>query len=118
MDRKIVLKNLLLMQSTQEPMTCETPESEAPPTNDLEDEEGKNIWETNDNDLEIDYESDRDLNHNLVGRKIKAIYGNGWCTGSISWFNDKMQKLRVVFEDGTDDYIYTEDIVGVEITLI
>ena len=29
-----------------------------------------------------------------------------------------MQKLRVVFEDDTDDYIYTEDIVGVEITLI
>ena len=77
------------MQSTQEPMTCETPESEAPPTNDLEDEEWKNIWED-----------------------------NGWCTGSISWFNDKMQKLRVVFEDDTDDYIYTEDIVGVEITLI
>ena len=53
------------MQSTQEPMTCETPESEAPPTDDLEDEEGNYIWETNDNDLEIDYESDRDLNHTI-----------------------------------------------------
>ena len=29
-----------------------------------------------------------------------------------------MQKLRVVFEDGTDDYISTEDIDGVEISLI
>ena len=28
-----------------------------------------------------------------------------------------MQKLRVAFEDGTDDYISTEDIDGVEITL-
>ena len=31
------------MQSTQESMTCETPESEAPPTDDLEDEEGNYI---------------------------------------------------------------------------
>ena len=29
-----------------------------------------------------------------------------------------MRKLRVVFEDGTDDYISTEDIDGVEISLI
>ena len=72
---------------------------------------------TNDNDLEIDYESVRDLNHNLVGRKIKAI-GNGWYTGSRSWFNSKIKKLRLAFEDGTDDYIFTEDIDGVEISLI
>ena len=31
------------MQSTQEPMTCETPESEAPRTDDLEDEKGNSI---------------------------------------------------------------------------
>ena len=29
-----------------------------------------------------------------------------------------MQKLRVVFEDGTDNYISTEDIDGVSISLI
>ena len=101
------------MQSTQS-----TPESEAPPTDHLEDEEGNNVCETSDNDLEIDYESDRDLNRKLVGRKTKAIYDNGWYTRSISWFDNKMQKLRVVFEDGTDDYISTEDIDGVEISLI
>ena len=105
------------MHSTQEPMTCETPEPEAPPTHDLEDEEENNMCKTNDNDLEIDYESVRDLNHNLVGRKIKAI-GNGWYTGSISWFNSKIKKLCLAFEDGTDDYIFTEDIDGVEISLI
>ena len=77
----------LPMQSTQEPLTCETPESAAPPTDDLEDEEENNICQINDNDLEIDYKSDRNLNHNLVGRKIKAIYDNAWYTGSISWFN-------------------------------
>ena len=33
----------LPMQSTQEPLTCETPESAAPPTDDLEDEEENNI---------------------------------------------------------------------------
>ena len=88
----------LPMKSTQEPITCANPESVAPQTN----EEGKKLCETNDNDLESDYESDRDLNHNLVGRKIKAIYDNGWYTRSISWFNNKMQKLRVAFEDRTD----------------
>ena len=76
----------LWMGKTEEKLTGKTPESEAPPTHDLEDEEGKNICETNDNDLEIDYESDFDLNHNLVVRKIKAIYDNGWYTESISWF--------------------------------
>ena len=29
-----------------------------------------------------------------------------------------MQKLHVAFDDGTDDYISTEDIDGVEISLI
>ena len=107
----------LWMGKTEEKLTGKTPESEAPPTHDLEDEEGKNICETNDNDLEIDYESDFDLNHNLVVRKIKAIYDNGWYTESISWFKNKTQKLRVAFEDGTEDYISTEDIDGVEINL-
>ena len=89
------------MQSTQERMTCETPESEAPPTDDLDDEERNNIGKTNDNGLEIDYESNCDLNHNLVGRKVKAIYENVWYTASISCFNNEMQKLRVALEDGT-----------------
>ena len=88
----------LPMKSTQEPITCANPESVAPPT----DEEGKNLCETNDNDLESDYEIYRDLNHSLVGRIIKAIYDNGWYTRSISWFNNKLQKLRVAFADRTD----------------
>ena len=29
-----------------------------------------------------------------------------------------MQKLHVAFDDGTDDYISTDDIDGVEISLI
>ena len=35
-----------------------------------------------------------------------------------SRFNNKMQKLHVAFDDGTDDYISTEDIDEVEISLI
>ena len=89
-------------------MTFENPELEAPPTDDLENDEGNNICETDDSDPEIDYESDCDLNHNLVGRKIKVIYDYDWYTGSISWFNNKIQKLCVT----------TEDIDGVEISLI
>ena len=71
----------LPIQSTQELVSCETPESESSSNHDLENQEGNNICKTNDNDLEIDYESDRDLNHSLVGHKIEAIYDNGWYTG-------------------------------------
>ena len=41
-------------------MTCETPESEAQPSDHLNNEEDSNILQTNDEDLDIDYESDRD----------------------------------------------------------
>lgn len=51
-------------------------------------------------------------------RKIKLLYGNGRFIGTITWFNSKIQKLCVVFEDDTDDYISNEDIDGVEISLI
>ena len=76
---------------------------------------------TNDDDLGFDYESDRDLNHSLLSRKIKPLYDNSddsWFTGIITWFNSKMRKVCVVFEDNTDDYVSKDDIDGVEIDLI
>ena len=99
-------------------MTCETPESEGAPSDDLKDEYDSNIRDTNDEDLDIDYESDLKLNHILVSRGIKSVYDNGWFTGTITWFNSKLQKVLVVFEDGTADYISNEDIDGVGISLV
>ena len=67
----------LSMQTAQQPMTCEAPESEAPPSDDLNDKEDSIIPDTNDDDLDTDYENDQNLHHSLVGHKIKTIYDNG-----------------------------------------
>ena len=61
---------------------------------------------TTDEDLKVDRDINRNIEHYLVGRKIKALYDNGWFIGRITWFNNGMAKLRVKFEDGTEDYIY------------
>ena len=106
------------MQITQQPITCETPEPEAPSSDSVNDEEDSTIPDTNDNDLDTDYGSGCDLNHSLVSRKIEPFYENCWFTGTTTWFNSKIQKLCVAFEDGTDDYFSNEDIEYVEISLI
>ena len=39
-------------------------------------------------------------------------------TGTITWYNQPMEKLRVMFDDETEDYISVDDIDGVEINLL
>ena len=105
-------------QSAEVPMQCETPEPEQPPNAECENVE-EIPEETADEDLEADRDLDRNIEHNLVGRKIKALYDNGgWYTGRITLFNNEMEKLRVEYEDGTEDYIYESDIEVVEISFI
>ena len=81
-------------------------------------EENMQVPEVHDDDLESDHEYDRDFKHELVGRKIKAIYSNGWFNGKVTWFNQKMNRLRVEYSDDTDDYISIDEIDGVEIALM
>ena len=64
-------------QSAEVPMQCETSEPELPPTAECENVE-EIPEETTDEDLEVDRDIDRNIEHNLVGRKIKALYDNGW----------------------------------------
>ena len=33
--------------------------------------------------------------HELCGRKVKGLYKNGWFTGKIQYFNEKMGRYRV-----------------------
>ena len=71
-------------------------------------------------ELQIDEEEQRDFTHNLVGCTVRAFYGDegGWFQGKIMWYNTKMDKLRVYYEeDGSDDYITVEEIDGVDIIL-
>jgi len=66
----------------------------------------------------IDKEADRNYADKLVGEKIRGNYENGWHTGTIQWFNTDFLEYRVLFEDGSEDYISTDDIDGVDIVLV
>ena len=48
-----------------------------------------------------------------VGRKIKALYENGWEVGEITNFNSVLKEYRVSFTDGSEGYIQITDIDGV-----
>ena len=54
----------------------------------------------------------------LCGRKVKELYENGWCTGTIQYFNEKMGRYRVLYDDDSEDYIGIKEIEGVEIVLL
>lgn len=69
------MENHHVRQSAQQPIICETLESEAPQSDSLNNEKDSNIPETNNNDLGIDY--DLSLYHSLVGSKIQATHDNG-----------------------------------------
>ena len=55
----------------------------------------------------------------LLGCTISAFYPTegGWFDSTVTWYNTSLGKLRVVFADGTDDYIAIDEIDGVEIVL-
>ena len=53
----------------------------------------------------------------LCGRKVKGLYENGWFTGTIQYFNEKMGRYRVLYDDDSEDYIGIEEIKGVKIVL-
>ena len=65
----------------------------------------------------LDNEMDRVCDDELCGRKVKALYPNGWSTGIIEYFNTNMNKYRVNYPDKSDDYIGVEDIDGIEVVL-
>ena len=50
-----------------------------------------------------DHEDDRIDFAPHCGRKLRALYGNGWYTGTIQYFNENLLKYRVTFVDGPED---------------
>ena len=52
---------------------------------------------------------------------LKSIFypsEGGWFIGTVSWYNSQLGKLRIVFEDGSDDYIQPDEIDGIEIIML
>ena len=71
-----------------------------------------------DQNMEIDDENDRVYNVNFVGNKIRGLYeGSGWNTGTIKYYNSKLDKYLLAFDDGSDDLFREEDIDDVEFSL-
>ena len=51
--------------------------------------------------------------------KLCVLYEeeDGWFDRTITWYSTQLGKLRVVFEDDSDDYILPDDISGVDVFL-
>ena len=103
-----------------DPVPCEAPEPATIPVDDemeIEDSEfhEKSVDAQDDEVLEVDDELDRNFEHQLVRNKFKVHYDYGWFTGVASWFNFELQKLRLSFDDGSDDYISVDQVDGIEI---
>ena len=82
--------------------------------------------ETEDNELEEpnaegdileDNEDDRTTDAELVGKKVRALYENGWFTGDVVYYNERLGEYKVDYDDSTSDYISLNDIDGVEVIL-
>ena len=54
---------------------------------------------------------------------VKRISANekaegGWFIGTVSWYNSQLGKLRIVFDNVSDDYIQPDEIDGVDVILL
>ena len=54
----------------------------------------------------------------FVGRKIKALYENGWFVRKINYQNKLLEEYYVLYEDDSEDDISLDDIDGVEVQLL
>ena len=51
----------------------------------------------------------------MIGEKICGLYeGSGWSTGTVTYYNSKLDKYQLMFEDGSTSLIKEDDIDGVE----
>ena len=65
----------------------------------------------------IDREEDR-IADSFVGRKIKALYENGWFVGKINYYNKLLEEYYVLYENDTEDNISLDGIDSVEVQLL
>ena len=84
-----------------------------------EEDDTVDLGDDDEESLEEDDETNLDVHHNLVGCTLSAYYPDegGWFDGTVTWYNTRLEKLRVLFLDESDDYIHIEEINGVDIML-
>ena len=96
----------------------EIPDFEEPPDDHFEHD--SDIEESEEDiDLELDEtdeEKHRLYDADLVGKRVCGMYeASGWHTGTIQYFNAKLQKYLLQFDDSSTDLIRKEEIDGVEL---
>ena len=96
---------------------CETPEP-ANPEPDIQDVEPTEPPEDDPQEDRVDSEENRNFEHENVGKKIKALYDNGWHIGEIKYFSNDLQEYKIYYPDGSVDYISPEDIDGLEVFFV
>ena len=126
------LKNFQVMESLpmkeNDLIEIETPEPKPDPSDAIVEDELFTTMENEENldlnsndDLEEereDNESDRVYNDKLIGEKIRGLYETGWHTGTVEYFNTKLEEYCVSFKDNSEDYIKKNDIDGEKIILV
>ena len=134
-DNKVApegLKNFQVMESLpmkeNDLIEIETPEPKPDPSDAIVEDELFTTMENEENldlnsndDLEEereDNESDRVYNDKLIGEKIRGLYETGWHTGTVEYFNTKLEEYCVSFKDNSEDYIKKNDIDGEKIILV
>ena len=78
----------------------------------------ENIFLPDDQELRGRIDREKDHIDSFVGRKIKALYENGWFVGKINYYNKLLEEYYVLYEDDTEDYISLDDSDGVEVQLL
>ena len=61
---------------------------------------------------------DREFTDALVGKKVKALYENGWFIGDIIYFNTVLKKYKVAYSDKTSSYLVIDDFDGIQVILL
>ena len=99
--------------------------NEVEPDKDDEQIEGEATAEGNETHERSDKEDivenndwDRCYNDELVGRKVKALYENGWSPGEMMYFNNNLSKYLVEYPDSSTDLAEVADFNGVEMILL
>ena len=69
----------------------------------------RNVW--------LDDEKDRRYDDELVERTVKVLYENGWFSGKVKYFNEKICRYCVFYRDEPIDLMDISDIDGFQIIL-